>query len=151
MDPSTLAWRGTPPAWTTEQYKAALRLIAQAEVSHGEREAKRCYAVRRDELEAALGKDGKKALKSMVEYNLLTVRSQSFLARDLPPQVYYKDGLVVEEKEGEQVVTMQFPGCRGVIRRMLEDGELDPEAEGTATPLLLLRSLAARLLRSARL
>ena len=45
---------------------------------------------RQRELELSLGSNGKAALKSMVEYNLLAVRTRSSLAHDLPPEVYLK-------------------------------------------------------------
>ena len=113
--PGTLgnATPSSPPAWTTEQFKAVLRLIATTPY----------HAVRQRELKQALGSSGTAALKSMVEYNLLAVRTASPLAHDLPLEVYVKDG------EEDAVVTMQSPGALYVVLRMHKRGALAPSVQ----------------------
>ena len=113
LEPSAMPLRSSPPAWTTEQFKAVLRLIATTPY----------HAVRQRELKQALGSSGTAALKSMVEYNLLAVRTASPLAHDLPLEVYVKDG------EEDAVVTMQSPGALYVVLRMHKRGALAPSVQ----------------------
>ena len=81
-------------------------------------------AVRLGELIEELGRDGNAALKSMVEWHLILVRTQSVLARDLPAEVYYRGAAV------DAVVTMPGPGARDALLRMLKRGRLEPSALG---------------------
>ena len=83
--------------------------------------------MRQRELEQALGSNGKAALKSMVEYNLLAVRTESTLAHDLPPEVYYKGA--IEDEEVDAVVTMPSPGALYVVVRMHKRGALAPSIQ----------------------
>jgi len=117
LSPSLLSPRASLPAWTTEQYKTVLRLIAKA----------RHNAVRQDQVIKELGRDGGTALKSMVQYNLLAVRTQSTLARDLPDEVYYR-GAVGTAAMTDAVVTMPAPGRRFAVLQMRDHGMLEPSA-----------------------
>jgi hypothetical protein len=112
LAPSSLSLRASPPAWTTEQYKHVLRRIATA--PHN--------VARQSELIEELGSSGNVALKSMVQYNLLAVRTQSTLARDLPEKVYYRGTIE------DAVVTMPSPGRRFVVHQMLQQGMVEPSA-----------------------
>jgi len=117
LAPSSLLPRASPPAWTTEQYKSVLRLIAKT----------RHNAVRQGEVIKELGSDGDAALKSMVQYNLLAVRTRSALAHDLPNKVYYC-GAIAKAAMKDAVVTMPTPGRRFVVLQMLDHGMLEPSA-----------------------
>ena len=119
LEPSSLSARASPPAWTTEQYKHVLRRIAND--PH--------RAVRRNELIKELGVDGNVALNSMVQYNLLAVRTESTLARDLPEQVYYVDGTAELGEDTDAVVTMPSPGRRYVVDRMHKKTMLESKDE----------------------
>jgi hypothetical protein len=101
--PGILSRRGgRPPAWSVDQYRAALRCIARA--PH--------HAVTQSALERAMDGKGEEegyvALRSLVQYGLLYLRfySTQAWASDLPEEVY---------GEGpEQAVTMSGPAhlCR---------------------------------------
>jgi hypothetical protein len=109
---ATLPARSSPPAWTAQQYKAALRCIACA--PH--------HAVPQSTMEQALGEKGDVALASLVQYNLLALRpfSSPTWARDLPLEVY--------GEELEAVVTMPSPASlRHVLA--LEEGWAAEEAQ----------------------
>ncbi|KAG7667229.1 hypothetical protein KSW81_000964 [Nannochloris sp. 'desiccata'] len=93
-----------PRSWESEHYKAILCLIA-ANPSH---------AVRQKDAEAALRAVGiaenvtaAQVLLSMVEYNVVSLRPYSDMARDIPREAFFKMEWGVEEEE--DVVTMPSP------------------------------------------
>jgi hypothetical protein len=109
-----------PPAWTDEQYRAALRCIARA--PH--------HAVRRSALERAMDGKGEEegyvALRSLVQYGLLYLRfySTQAWASDLPEEVY---------GEGpEAVVTIPRPSSLRHVLQMDRRGQLEAAAAGSS-------------------
>ena len=101
--------------WTSEDYQIAVGLIS---------EAAPYYAVPRKVMAAELEKDGRlskqgrggvtgvKVLNSMIEYNVLSVRPYSDMAKDIPREVFFRmvkgdEGVVEEEKDS--VVVMPSP------------------------------------------
>ncbi|KAG7669701.1 hypothetical protein KSW81_007849 [Nannochloris sp. 'desiccata'] len=93
-----------PRIWEGKHYKAVLRLIA----------ASPYHAVRRKEVHAALENVGilenvtaAQVLLSMVEFNVLSLRPYSKMAKDLPREAFFKDAWGIEEQDN--VVTMPSP------------------------------------------
>lgn len=98
---------GSPARFTAADYTTAVRLITQARPYH---------AVPQLVLEAELAKgshvatgvSGNDVLTSMIEYNLLTVRPYSEMARDLPRELFFrtKKGEEGDEAEEEDSLVM---------------------------------------------
>ena len=93
-----------PRIWEAKHYKSVLRLIA----------VNPYHAVRRKEVHAALDKVGAaenvsaaQVLLSMVEFNVLSLRPYSDMAKDIPREAFFKKVWGVEEKDS--VVTMPSP------------------------------------------
>jgi hypothetical protein len=93
--------------WTPAQFRAVLLLIARS--PH--------HAVLEGTIEAALGEQGSEVLLSLVEHNLLALRPQSMLARDLPPEVF-------EGELGACVVMMPSPAELYKVLQMHKAGKL---------------------------
>ncbi len=121
-----------PRIWEQKHYKTVLRLIA----------AQPYHAVRQKDAEAALEKVDKKdvvqkvlnmvgiktenftaaqVLLSMVEYNVVSLRPYSEMAKDLPRQAVFKEVWGIEEEDS--VVTMPSPAHLAAVL------ELDVELE----------------------
>lgn len=100
----------TPPLWNGAQWKKVLDLIVNA--PH--------HAVSKSKVEKELDKDsngrGYLILRSMVEYNLLSLRYPSRLARDLPQEVYYRDSGVQET-----VVTLLLPSYLCAAKKLIQN------------------------------
>ena len=93
-----------PRSWESKHYKSVLRLIA----------ANPYHAVRQEDAEAALrgvGMDknvtGAQVLLSMVEYNVVSLRPYSDMAKDIPREAFFRMEWGVEEEK--DVVTMPSP------------------------------------------
>jgi hypothetical protein len=93
-----------PRIWERNHYKTVLRLIA----------ANPYHAVRRDDAEAALEKEGiakhvtaAQVLLSMVEFNVVSLRPYSDMAKDIPREAFFKEVWDIEEEDS--VVTMPSP------------------------------------------
>lgn len=117
--PSAVPTRAScsPPAWTAEQFKTVLRVIATSPYK----------AVQWWELKKALRSDGAAALKSLVEHEMLVVRPYSCSAQDLPEEVFRFRGSDLHD----DVVTMPTPGRRYVALQMFNQGLLEPSAPPT--------------------
>lgn len=91
--------RTNPPGWTEAQYEVALQEIATGQTVNGVR----YHAVPEKALVAKLRQlgSGRRALNSMIEYNLLTLRPPSQLAQDIDVAVY--------GEQRRRVVTMPTP------------------------------------------
>ena len=107
-----------PRIWESEHYKAVLRLIA----------ASPYHVVRQDDVEAALEKVGiaehvtaDEVLLSMVEFNVVSLRPYSEMAKDIPREAFFKKA-GGKEKE-DSVVTMPSPAHLAAVL------ELDVELE----------------------
>jgi hypothetical protein len=107
-----------PRIWERNHYKTVLRLIA----------ANPYHAVRRDDAEAALEKEGipqnataAQVLLSMVEFNVVSLRPYSKMAKDIPREAFFKKA-GSKEKE-DSVVTMPSPAHLAAVL------ELDVELE----------------------
>jgi hypothetical protein len=98
-----------PAAWTKEDYKTALKEIALA------KEQK--HAVSYDKLEDAVGED---ALVSMAEWNLVSVRTKSKWAKDLP-ETFFTD------LNDTKLVTMPSPAHLYFVLKMYEAGKLEAQ------------------------
>ncbi|KAG7674718.1 putative ATP-binding protein [Nannochloris sp. 'desiccata'] len=94
-------------AWTEEDYKTVLREIALAK--------KHRHAVSFKKLRKIVGK---KALRSMVEWNLVALRRKSPWAKDLPETVF-------ADLNDTKLLTMPSPVELYFILKMYDDGELD--------------------------
>jgi hypothetical protein len=103
----TETWKSAPK-WTPDEFRTVLRLIARA--PH--------RAVLEEKVAVALGGRGFEVLLSLVEHNLLALRPESRLARDLPPEVF-------EGELGARVVTMPSPAELYCVLKMDEAGRLD--------------------------
>ncbi|KAG7672245.1 hypothetical protein NADE_000081 [Nannochloris sp. 'desiccata'] len=111
-----------PRIWEGKHYKAVLRLIA----------ASPYHAVRRKEVHAALENVGfpenvtaAKVLLSMVEFNVLSLRPYSEMAKDIPREAFFTQ--VGRKEKQDNVVTMPSPAhCAAVL-------ELDVELEEEST------------------
>jgi hypothetical protein len=98
-----------PAAWTKEDYKTVLREIALAkEHKHGV-----SYQKLRKKV-------GKKAVKSMVEWNLVAVQTKSAWAKDLPRTLF-------ADLEDTKLVTMPSPAHLYFVLKMYEAGKLDAQ------------------------
>ncbi len=93
-----------PRSWESKHYKAVLRLIA----------ASPYHTVRQKDVEAALEKEGiakhvtaDEVLLSMVEFNVVSLRPYSDMAKDIPREAYFKEVWDIEEEDS--VVTMPSP------------------------------------------
>ena len=107
-----------PRIWERNHYKTVLRLIA----------ANPYHAVRRDDVEAALEKEGipenataAQVLLSMVEFNVVSLRPYSEMAKVIPREAFFKKA-GGKEKE-DSVVTMPSPAHLAAVL------ELDVELE----------------------
>ena len=107
--PEDFPTRGSrsPPAWTEEDYKTVLREIALA------KEHK--HAVSYQRLKTMVGK---KAVRSMIEWNLVAMRPSSRWAKDVPETVFNHLG-------DEKLVTMPSPVALYFVLGMHAAGELD--------------------------
>ncbi|KAG7674181.1 hypothetical protein KSW81_006012 [Nannochloris sp. 'desiccata'] len=94
-------------AWTEEDYKTVLREIAVAK--------KHRHAVSFKKLRKIVGK---KALRSMVEWNLVALRRKSLWAKDLPATVF-------ADLNDTKLLTMPSPAELYFILKMYDDGELE--------------------------
>ena len=115
-----------PRIWERNHYKTVLRLIA----------ANPYHAVRQKDAEAALEKVDKKnvvqkvlnmvdvktenvtsdqVLLSMVEYNLVSLRPYSEMAKDIPREAFFKEVWGIEE---DSVVTMPSPAHLAAILKL---------------------------------
>ena len=103
------------PLWTSEDYQIAVGLIADAAPY---------YAVPQMVVWAELEKDGRlskqgrggvtgvKVLNSMIEYNVLSVRPYSDMAKDIPREVFFrmvKGENGIKEEKKDSVVVMPSP------------------------------------------
>ena len=115
--PSVIPKHEVAPLWTKEQWKLVLECISAA--PH--------HAVLRSKVVTELNKQrswwpwqkkvsGETVLLSMEQYNLLTVRPPSFLARDIPEEAY-------KSMYGgkEEVVTMRLPGHAAAAKDLLAE------------------------------
>ena len=109
--------------WTGADYKTALRLISAAAPY---------YAVSKKVLQAELEKDkrladagltGAQVLLSMVEYEVLFIRSYSDMARDIPRAVFFRE-YKGNEVEGS-VVMMPTPAHQCAALRLYKQGYLE--------------------------
>ncbi|KAG7667052.1 hypothetical protein KSW81_000795 [Nannochloris sp. 'desiccata'] len=134
-----------PRSWESEHYKAVLRLIA----------ANPYHAVRQEDAEAALRGVGidknvtaDEVLLSMVEYNVVSLRPYSDMARDIPREAFFKMEWGVEDEE--DVVTMPSPAHLAAALLLETKFQKQDEAEGVKMfsisrrlgPALLRRSTA---------
>ncbi|KAG7667963.1 hypothetical protein KSW81_005881 [Nannochloris sp. 'desiccata'] len=101
----------SPAAWTEEDYKTVLREIALAKEHR--------HAVSFDKLRNTVGK---KAVRSMVEWNLVALRRKSEWAKDLSAAVF-------TDLNDTKLVAMPSPAELHFVLKMHEDGELDAAAE----------------------
>ncbi|KAG7674794.1 hypothetical protein NADE_008082 [Nannochloris sp. 'desiccata'] len=97
----------SPPAWTKEDYTTVLREIALAK--------EHMHAVSFDKLRMMLGK---RALRSMVEWNLVALRRKSSWAKDLPETLF-------TDLNDTMLVTMPSPVELYFVLKMYEVRELD--------------------------
>ena len=97
----------SPAAWTQEDYKTVLRQIALAE------EHKHAVS-----LKYLRKKVGKEAVLSMVEWNLVALRTKSSWAKDLPATDFTK-------LNDTKLVMMPSPAELYFVLKMYEAGELD--------------------------
>jgi hypothetical protein len=93
-----------PRIWERNHYKTVLRLIATNPY----------HAVCRKEVHAALEKEGipqnataAQVLLSMVEFNVVSLRPYSDMAKDIPREAFFKEVWGIEEEDS--VVTMPSP------------------------------------------
>ncbi|KAH7620539.1 hypothetical protein NADE_003156 [Nannochloris sp. 'desiccata'] len=114
-----------PRSWESEHYKAVLRLIA----------ANPYHAVRQEDAEAALRGVGidknvtaDEVLLSMVEYNVVSLRPYSDMARDIPREAFFKMEWGVEDEE--DVVTMPSPAHLAAALLLETKFQKQDEAEG---------------------
>ncbi|KAH7615674.1 hypothetical protein NADE_007528 [Nannochloris sp. 'desiccata'] len=111
---------GGPRLWEAKHYKSVLRLIA----------ASPYYAVRRKEVHAAL-KDipenvtAAQVLLSMVEFNVLSLRPYTEMAKDIPREAFFKK--VGRKEKQDNVVTMPSPAHLAAVLEL--DVELEEEQE----------------------
>jgi hypothetical protein len=101
-----------PSAWTKEDYKTVLREISLAK-DHK-------HAVSFEKLQGIMGK---KALLSMVEWNLVTVRRKCSWAKDLPEALFTELG-------DEKLVTMPSAVELYFALKMYNAGKLDAAPGG---------------------
>ena len=94
-------------AWTEEDYKTVLREIALAK-DHKHRVS----------VEKLRKKVSKKAVQSMVEWNLVALRTKSTWAKDLPETVF-------TDLKDTKLVTMPSPAELYFVLKMYEAGKLD--------------------------
>ncbi|KAG7672243.1 putative ATP-binding protein [Nannochloris sp. 'desiccata'] len=94
-------------SWTEEDYKTVLREIALAK--------KHRHAVSFKKLRKMVGK---KALRSMVEWNLVALRRKSLWAKDLPATLF-------ADLNDTKLLTMPSPVELYFILKMYDDGELE--------------------------
>jgi hypothetical protein len=99
----------SPATWTKEDYKTVLREIALA------KEQK--HAVSFKKLRDAVGED---ALASMVEWNLVSVRTKSAWAKDLPETLF-------ADLNDTKLVTMPSPAELYFVLKMYKDSKLDAQ------------------------
>ena len=111
-----------PRSWESKHYKSVLRLIA----------ANPYHAVRQEDAEAALrgvGMDknvtGAQVLLSMVEYNVVSLRPYSDMAKDIPREAFFRMEWGVEEEK--DVVTMPSPAHLAAVLEL--DVELEEKQE----------------------
>ena len=104
--------RRSPAAWTKEEYKTVLMEIALA------KEYK--HVVSLEKLEE---KVGSRSIRSMVEWNLVTVRVKSSWARDLPSTFFNELGDM-------RLVTMPSPVDLYFVLKMHDAGELNASSKG---------------------
>jgi len=97
----------SPAAWTEEDYKTVLREISLAK-DHK-------HAVAYEKLRKMVGK---KAVRSMVEWNLVALRRKSSWAKDLPETLY-------SELKDTKLVTMPSPAELYFVLKMYKDCKLD--------------------------
>ncbi len=100
-------WSLAPASWTKEDYKTVLREIALADQQN--------HAVSYDKLRNMLGK---RALLSMVEWNLMALRRKSSWAKDVPETIY----TIIND---EKLVVMPSPAELYWVLKMHKDGKLD--------------------------
>lgn len=111
-----------PRIWESKHYKAVLRLIA----------ANPYHAVRSSEVHAALEQEGIKTenttadqvLLSMMEYNVVSLRPYSKMAKDIPREAFFKK--VGSKEKEDSVVTMPSPAHLAAV---LEELELELEEQ----------------------
>jgi hypothetical protein len=113
-----------PRIWEAKHYKAVLRLIASNPY----------HAVRRKEVRAALDKVGlpenvtaAQVLVSMVEFNVLTLRPYSEMAKDIPREAFFKEVWGVEEEDS--VVTMPSPAHLAAVLKLEARFQKEDEAK----------------------
>ncbi|KAG7670933.1 hypothetical protein KSW81_004363 [Nannochloris sp. 'desiccata'] len=115
-----------PRIWEAKHYRAVLRLIA----------ANPYHAVRQEDAEAALQDVGgipksvtaAKVLESMVEFNVVSLRSYSEMAEDIPREAFFKEEWGVEEQDN--VVTMPSPAHLAAVLLLETKFQKQDEAEG---------------------
>ncbi|KAG7674196.1 hypothetical protein KSW81_006024 [Nannochloris sp. 'desiccata'] len=95
----------SPAAWTKEDYKTVLREIAKTHK----------HAVSYDKLRNMVSK---KAILSMVEWNLVALRRKSRWAKDLPATLF-------ADLDDNKLVTMPSPAELYFVLKMYEAGKLD--------------------------
>lgn len=100
---------GEAPLWTDDQWKMVLEIITTAP-HHAVLASKL-----EEELEKGSAMKGSKILLSMIKYNLLALRPQSALARDLPQEVYGSG------KKKTPLVTLPLPAHVWAAKVVLED------------------------------
>ena len=114
---------GGPRLWEAKHYKAVLRLI----------DASPYYAVRRKEVHAALKDVGDipenvtaaQVLLSMVEFNVLSLRPYTEMAKDIPREAFFKK--VGRKEKQDNMVTMPSPAHLAAVLEL--DVELEEEQD----------------------
>jgi hypothetical protein len=115
-------------AYDSGAYRTVLRLIA----------ANPYHAVRSSEVHAALEKVGIKTgnaraaqvLLSMVEYNVVSLRPYSNMAKDIPREAFLKQ--VGSKEKEDSVVTMPSPAHLAAVLKLDVELEEKPEESETA-------------------
>ena len=100
--------------WTSEDYQIAVSLIADAAPYYAVPQIVMAAELERDGRLSKQGRggvDGLQVLLSMIEYNVLSVRPYSDMAKDIPREVFFR---MVKRKKGsrevkDSVVVMPSP------------------------------------------
>ncbi|KAL4540125.1 hypothetical protein Ndes2437B_g01543 [Nannochloris sp. 'desiccata'] len=109
------AWGGEDRLWTSEDYQLAVGLIANAAPYYSVPQIVIAAELEKDERLFKQGRGdiaGIDVLLSMIEYNVLSVRPYSGMAKDIPREVFFRmvkgeEGIVEEKKDS--VVVMPSP------------------------------------------
>ena len=111
--------------WTSEDYQIAVGLIADAAPYYAVPQIVMAAELQKDGRLAKRGRgdiDGLQVLYSMIEYNVLSVRPYSDMAKDIPREVFFR---TVKRKKGpveknDSVVVMPSPAHLFAALQMLD-------------------------------